>query len=111
MVVRSGAGHVQGIVSDKDGRAVHHAAVVLMPAKAGPPRPLIAYRQGRTDQNGGFELRGIIPGSYRIYAWANLWPNQFMDSDFMSRFENRGQPLQIRERERASIDLFVLDGQ
>jgi hypothetical protein len=112
LLVRAGAGLVQGKVSNKGGQVVHHAAVVLLPeAKAGRTRPLIAYRQGRTDQNGRFELRGIIPGTYRIYAWANLRPNEFMDSDFISKFENRGRLLQIRERDRASMDLFVLDEQ
>jgi len=109
LVVRAGAGSIQGRVSHKDGRPVHDAAVVLVPEAKG--RPLIAYRQGRTDQHGDFDLRGIIPGAYRIYAWSNIRPNEFMNPEFMKQFEGRGQLLQIAERQQASMNLFPLDEQ
>ena len=74
-------------------------------------QPAIAYRQGRTDQHGDFDLRNIMPGLYRIYAWSSIPPNEFMNPAFMKQFEGRGQLLQIAEREQASMNLAPLDDQ
>jgi len=39
----------------------------------------------RTDQRGRFELLGLAPGSYRVYAWQNAEEDAYLDSDFVKQ--------------------------
>src|SRR5262249_21134143 len=60
LIIREGAGLVQGTVTNRQGASLQDAKVVLIPEPSarGIVVP-IAYREGRTDQNGSFELRGV----------------------------------------------------
>ncbi|MCC7262595.1 MAG: carboxypeptidase regulatory-like domain-containing protein [Candidatus Latescibacteria bacterium] len=58
----AGAAGVYGKVNAGDGKAVQGATVYLLDAAAQP----VAY--GQTGVDGSFELSGVAPGEYRVYA-------------------------------------------
>jgi len=40
-----------------------------------------------TDQNGHFEVRGLVPAEYRVYAWGQIEPGAAEDEEFRKPYE------------------------
>jgi hypothetical protein len=66
------------------------------------------YRSGTSDRNGHFAIKGIPPGSYKVFAWESLEPNAYFDSDVMKRFETYGTPARAGEGDHLKIDVKVI---
>ena len=45
------------------------------------------YRAAETDVDGRATLRGIPPGVYNLFAWEDLEPNAYLNSDYLRRYE------------------------
>jgi hypothetical protein len=66
----------------------------------------VRYRFVTADIDGRFELRGIAPGAYHVFAWPDIEAGAYRNADFMKQYEDRGQALRInRDDERHSIAL------
>jgi hypothetical protein len=92
IVLASPGGIAQGVVRDKDGNTIPDAVVALVPDA---PRRNFAphYRSVITDPNGGFEIHGIAPGTYRLFAWTELEGAAYRNAEFMKEFEDKGMPI------------------
>jgi hypothetical protein len=110
VLIRRGAGVMTGKVVDSQGRIVHDAVVAAIPdSPAVRPLWALAYPSDRTDQNGVFEIRGLRPGAYRLYAWSVLDEAALRNPEFLKKFEGRGSEASVREREPTSKDLRIVD--
>jgi hypothetical protein len=109
-VVSEGAGVVEGKVSDDAGRPLHNALVALVPESPLKERKDYygAYRDIRTDQNGHFEIRGVIPGSYQAYAWVDAPASAYRNETFLKEFAGKGTPVKADAGGRAQVDLKAL---
>jgi len=129
-------GVIQGTVRDKDNHPVHDAVIALIPESPVSARTDRAdtYRTERTDQNGVFEIRGLVPGSYRVYAWyesdvklphpfqtgsdptlrydptfqSAVEDGAFMDPVFMKPFDGWGKSVSVDKGGPANIDLKII---
>jgi hypothetical protein len=94
-------------VRDAAGNTVLGAVVAIVPDEprrgAGP-----LYRSVVSDPNGRFEIHGIAPGYYKLFAWPELEGAAFRNAQFMKDFEGRGKPTKIEKGTRVSIDLTTL---
>ena len=83
----SGAGaRLSGTAIDADGTPLDEALIVLTPA-ATPDTDSMLYRDRYTDPSGRFELRGIRPGAYRLYAFTgDIPPDSWKNAAFMRPF-------------------------
>jgi len=61
-----------------------------------------------TDSAGRFQLRGLPPGDYKIFAWEEADKLAIMDLDFIKSYEEKGTRLEIADGENKSIDLTVI---
>jgi hypothetical protein len=52
-----------------------------------------------------FELRGIRPGSYHLFAWSVLEGAGYRNAEFMKDFEDRGKPIEIQKGNPISVNL------
>jgi hypothetical protein len=78
------------------GAKLADAVVVLVPDP--PLRSAgLRYRTAISDVNGKFELRGIAPGSYHLFAWTELEGAAYRNADFMKDFEGKGVPIKVVE--------------
>jgi hypothetical protein len=66
------------------------------------------YRVTSTDTQGRFQVAGLPPGDYKIFAWENIESNGWMDGTFIDAYENRGQPFHLDEGKTLSGDLPVI---
>jgi hypothetical protein len=111
VVVSPGAGVVEGKVVDAAGMPVHNALVALVPEGALKARVDYygAYQTVRTDQNGAFDIRGITPGSYQAYAWADAPAGGYRSEAFMKAYDGKGSPVKLDVGGSMNIELRTLD--
>ena len=98
---------LRGTIRDSDGKPVDHGAVVLIPQGALALRSdkENTHRTSTTNLNGTFELRNLVPGSYRTYAFDRIEQGAHRDSGIFKRFEERGKLVEIAAQSTASIEL------
>jgi hypothetical protein len=102
VTLSSGLATVQGKVTNSENRVVHGAMVVLMPET---PGRTVGYRTDRTDQNGAYQLRNLVPGTYRLYAFIARNDDSFAEPSFLRQFEDKGKPVTVERRSQLSLDL------
>jgi hypothetical protein len=110
IVLTKGAGVAEGKVTDAGGRSLHNALVALVPESPLKERKDYygAYRDARTDQNGHFEIRGMTPGSYRAYAWADAPASAYRNDAFMKGFAGKGTAVKVDVGGRLKVELMGL---
>jgi hypothetical protein len=101
-------GRVDGLVFDRNDRLFVGAQVVLAPV-AGSRSRLDRYRTGVSDENGGFTLRGVAPGEYRLFAWSSVTPYAYLNFEYMRPYESLGAPIQIQPGGNSPISLRVIE--
>ena len=77
--------------------------------------PVVDVILGQTDINGRFELHGIAPGAYHLFAWAELPGSAYLNAEFMKKYEESGKPVRIEKTEPIVVDVdaqpnVVMDG-
>jgi hypothetical protein len=61
-----------------------------------------------TDSAGKFQLRGLPPGTYKIFAWEEADKDAIMDLDFVRGYEEKGTRIEIADGEKKIIELNVI---
>jgi len=107
IVLSMNGGSAQGRVIDSSGKPVPNARAVLVPESARRQRGDL-YKNVATDESGRFQLTGIAPGTYRLFAWERIEDGAWQDPQFIRLFEDKGTPLQIRENQQATIETRVI---
>jgi hypothetical protein len=101
IVLGAPAARVSGAVRDEKGNAMQ-GTVTLIPD---PPQPLRTslYQLAATDGNGRFQLEGVRPGKYRLYAWEDFEEGAQFDPDVTAPFQARSVALEVKEGERKDV--------
>ncbi len=107
VTISASGAHVEGSVFDKDHQPYTGAQVVLVPEESKRSRQEL-FRTGTTDQYGHFVLRGIPPGTYKLFAWEAIDPGAYMDPEFLKSYEDQGKTVQLGPGERSSSELKVI---
>jgi hypothetical protein len=92
VVLRSGAGQLNGIVIDAKNQPVASAVVALIPVHRNRTD---IYRTSITGGNGSFAITGITPGDYSLFAWEAMEPNSYRDPDVLRQYESKGRSVRI----------------
>ena len=61
-----------------------------------------------TDSSGRFQLRGLPPGDYKIFAWEEADKDAIMNLDFVRGYEERGSRIEITDGATKTIELNVI---
>jgi hypothetical protein len=85
-----GAASIAGRVRQGN-QSVHDATVAILPASDAAKSQLVNLRRvDRTDQEGRFNIQGVAPGEYRLYAWSpahypasSIYNNLYLDPQFI----------------------------
>jgi hypothetical protein len=67
------------------------------------------YRSVISSPDGSFEVHGIRPGDYRIFAWQELEGAGYRNAEFMKRYDEHGTPVQIEKQGHIAVSLEILD--
>jgi hypothetical protein len=104
ITVSSRGARVQGSVADKDGLPAVGVWVVAVPDEA-RRTTLRLFKSQTTDQYGKFDLHGLAPGEYKLFAWERVENNAWEDEDFLKPFEPQGTRIEVRDE--ASTNLYL----
>ena len=107
ILLSSNGGQIEGVVLNAAERPVTGAAVVLVPDEPRRAQTQL-YKDVPTDQYGRFDIKGIAPGSYKLFAWEEVEPGAYQDPDFLKPFEALGERKAIREGSRESAQLKLI---
>lgn len=97
------AGTVEGLVSD-DGKPAPGSSVLLVPD---PPKPEEPYKWKwvNCDQNGWFEIKGVVPGEYKLYASKESLSGADEDPEALKPFEEKAVKVTVAERGRERVEI------
>jgi hypothetical protein len=107
ILLSSNGGQVEGVVLNAAEQPVTGAAVVLVPDEPRRAQTRL-YKDVSTDQYGRFNIKGIAPGGYKLFAWEEVESGAYQDPDFLKAFEALGERKAIREGSRESAQLKLI---
>jgi len=96
IVVGTGAGIVNGSVTDRDGKPVTNAVVALI-GKDQRAHLIQSDREGR------FEIKQLAPEEYRVLAFEDVERGALEDPEFVRRFDSRAVVVSVAPGGRASV--------
>ena len=53
-------------------------------------------------------LKNLDPGEYRVFAWEDLEPGDYMDPEFVKPLESQGEPVTIRDNSKESLKVKLI---
>ena len=107
MTLALNGGHLSGTVHDNENHSASGATAVLVPDAA--RRAIATYFQTvESDIDGVFELRGIAPGDYTLFAWQGIEPNAYRDALFLERYETLGTKVTISAGSDGAVSLSLI---
>ena len=54
-------------------------------------------------------MRGLAPGSYKIFSWAGIENNEWEDADFLKLFEDKGETVELQDEDAKTLNLKVIE--
>jgi len=104
IVFKQPGGMLQGVAHKSADQVLVNGSIVLVPDA--PYRMTnLRYRSVLSGPDGKFEIHGIAPGAYKIYAWTRLEGAAFRNAEFMKEFEDRGERVEVQENTSKTIEI------
>jgi hypothetical protein len=98
---------LQGVVVNDESLPVAGVWVVAVPEES--KRSLrYFYKSVTTDQYGRYDLRGLVPGEYRIFAWDGVALGEWEDPEFLKTNGAKGVTVEMRDGDKKSADLQLI---
>lgn len=108
VMVSSGAIQVDGTVFDEKAQPAAGVSVVLIPDQHRDRTDL--YKNATTDTLGKYQVRGVPPGDYKLFAWDTVDQFAWFDPEVVMRDESKGKPVHVLDSSNQSIDLKIISG-
>jgi hypothetical protein len=107
VIVSPNGGVIDGVVEGAANQNVAGSTVVLVP---GPTRRFVQlhYRTAVVGSKGDFTFQGLAPGVYQLYAWESVPNTAWLNPDFMSPYEGRGQSVSVESGKRQSARVRLI---
>lgn len=86
------------------------ATVVLVPDPV-KPEDSDSYRVTTTDQRGNFVFKGIRPGEYRLYAWEDVEPGAWFETEFLKASEDSSVKVKVTEGAKLSLQVPLISAE
>jgi protocatechuate 3,4-dioxygenase beta subunit len=106
VTLSAAGGQIQGNVLDQDSKPVRGITTVLIPDRNRDRRDV--YKIVVSDQNGHFNMRGVAPGDYKLFAWEDIEPFSYNDPEVLKQFEDKGRSIHIDEMGNEMVDVRLI---
>jgi hypothetical protein len=106
IVIGTDAGTVEGRVVNDRQQAVGSIWVSLIPDSS--LRYRVNHKFVSTDANGRFQLQGVPPGDYRIFAIEDAETGSWQDPGYMRDYESRGTAVHVNANSTVAIDVVSI---
>ena len=105
LVVSGDGAQLEGTVADREGHPCAGATVLLVPADPALRKAQRLYKTATTAHDGKYAMKGIPPGSYRLYSWEEIEPGIWFEPDFLAPYEKKAAPISLEPNDRKTTDL------
>jgi len=109
IVIGLNGAEVTGTAHENGRDAAPGVTVVAVPDGGNRGRSDL-YRRATTDRQGRFSMRGLAPGDYTFYAWADIERGAWESPEYMRAFDGRGRFVRLREGQNDALELDVVTG-
>jgi hypothetical protein len=106
IVIGTNPASLEGRVVNGTGQPVRAATVVMIPE--GGLKFRIDHKFAFTDAAGKFQIQGVPPGDYQVYAFEQIEKGDWQDPRAMGAFEGRGTPLHVDEGGKGIIEVVAI---
>jgi hypothetical protein len=89
IVINRNGGTISGTVQDSQRKPLQGRRVVLIP-DAPRQRNLLLYKSAGSNAKGEFNINGVAPGSYQLFARENIPQGAEQNEEFLSRYAALG---------------------
>jgi len=107
LLVSLKGGQVTGSVTAA-GAPAAGATVVLVPEESRRGREEL-FKTATTDEYGRFQLNGIAPGNYKVFAFTGIESGAYRDPAFLARYEDDGEEIKIAEGAQQGVELDLIE--
>jgi hypothetical protein len=97
---------IRGAVTNTKGERIPGSVVALIPEER-TNRHL--YRSVVSDLEGNFELRGVGPGVYVLFAWSQIPGAAYRNTEFMKQYEGRSKELRVEKDTAITQNVLIAD--
>ncbi|MCU1237124.1 MAG: hypothetical protein JWP63_5091 [Candidatus Solibacter sp.] len=112
IVLSPNAGQVTGTVLDpKTQKPVSAVTVIAVPQEKERRERESFYKTAATDQSGHFTFKNLTPGDYKVFCWEDVPFGSWMDPEFLSAHDSKGEPVAVREGSPQSIQVTLIADQ
>ena len=94
LLMKTNGGIITGVVVDSKLNPQAGALVALVPPEGRRQNPAL-YKTATSDATGKFTIRGIAPGTYKLFAWDSLQNGAYQNPAFLSKYEERGRAVNV----------------
>jgi len=99
------AGHMcKATVLNEDTLPAVSAWAVAIPDK----KTRRASYSDNTDQFGHFEMRGLPPGKYELFSWAELQQGAWEDPEFLKEYVAKATVIEVNEGDTKTVELQLI---
>jgi hypothetical protein len=95
-----------GVYNDK-GALAARVRIVLVPDPTRRSRR-DQYRLATSGDDGQTMIRGIPPGSYRVFAWEHLEENAYLNADYLQAYEASGVSVDITSGDNPLVSVRLI---
>ncbi|HWC15406.1 MAG TPA: carboxypeptidase-like regulatory domain-containing protein [Terriglobales bacterium] len=106
LVFAAGA-KVSGTVNAANGKGEPGVTIVLTPDQK-LTGLTDAARTATTDQNGRYQVQGLRPGSYHVYAFEHIEQGAYEDEEWMKGFADQAQTVRLAEGGQETLNLKAI---
>jgi uncharacterized protein (DUF2141 family) len=109
LILRAGTdpGQLTGIVRTANGDPAGDTPVLAAPTGALAGR-LDLVKTAATDANGQFQMKGLAPGEYKVFAWEDNDRELMMAREFREEFESDAATVTIQPSAGASVSVTAI---
>jgi hypothetical protein len=104
LVMGNDGGQVRGKVQDQDGNPGDHMLVTIAPAEALAGRTDL-IRTVSTSDDGSFQVKGMAPGEYTVFAWEGLDEYAARSPEFLKMFASKASAVTVMAGAPASVQV------
>jgi hypothetical protein len=107
IVLGTRSGTLTGTVVSEKQKPQANATVLLIP-DAGRRRWYDSFRTATTDITGRYVLDRIPPGDYIALSWEEVEEGEWMDPEFVKKYEERGKRIHVNEGGNPSLAITAI---
>ena len=107
VVLAADGGKASGRVVDAARKPAPGSRVALVPEPSLRTR-FDLYRSAIANNAGEWEIQGIAPGEYKVFAWERIDADAWQDPEVLRPYENQGVRLIVRPRDNNELTLRVI---